>query len=184
MPKGKTYKRRYSKKSNFNKITRTYFKAKFSISRRIGYDTSGIKFIEDNTDDKTLSSLLSECPDFKKFQQIFHSMKLTGILIETAPNPPSPDTVALGAIVLAVQTLNDTNQFADAVESNDALILSPTSPQRKYISMHSGLTGWVATGSVSDMIARMVVKTDANAQDGGYMIGVRFTFYVMFKNSN
>lgn len=184
MPKRKTYKSSYTKKSNFNKIARNYFKAKFSISRRIGYDTAGIKFIEDNDFKKTISSLLTECPDFKKFQQIFHTMKLTGILIQTAPNTPTDGTVALGTMVLGLQTVNDTEVFADVVESNDALILTPTQAQRKYIPLNGGMTAWVSAANPIDFAGRFVVKTDANAQDGGYMISVRFTFYVTFKNAN
>lgn len=180
----KMVSRRYRRRRNFNKIANNYFKAKLSISKRIGYDTAGVKFLEDNVDNKSVSSLLSECPDMKKFQQLFQSMKLTGILMETAPNPISEDTVAPGSITLGLQTRNDTDVFADVVEGNYGMLLSPMQCQRKYISMTNGLTGWIATDGTITWSPRFSVKTNANAQAGGYMIAVRFTFYVTFKNSN
>ena len=180
----KMVKRRYSRRRNFNRIAKNYFKAKLSISKRIGYDTSGVKFLEDNTDTKTVSSLLGECPDMKKFQQLFQSMKLTGILVETAPNPISEETTALGCITLGLQTKNDTDVFADIVEGNYGMLLSAMQCQRKYIGLNNGLTGWINTDGTSTWNPRFSVKTDAAAQSGGYMIAVRFTFYVTFKNSN
>lgn len=183
--KGKYYRKSYGWRRTKNRLMKNYFKMRFDYVDRVGIDTSALKFVAFNTNNRGIGSILVMCSDWHKAAGLFHSFKLTGMAIEATPIMGTDDWYGRGSVAVGMLTDSDTYDFNNLVESKTAMILSQTQITRRYYSFHGGETGWVSTDNPPNVLnGKVYTETDALAQKGGFLWSVKFSFYVTFKNSN
>lgn len=184
MAKGK-YRKGYGWKRTKNRLMKNYFKMRFDYVDRIGIDTSALKFITFNSNNRGIGSILVMCSDWPKAAGLFHSFKLTGMVIQATPIMGTDDWYGRGTVALGVMTDSDTYDFNNLVESNMSMVLSQTQITRRYYSFNGGETGWVSTDNPPNALnGKVYTETDSLAQKGGFLWSIKFSFYVTFKNSN
>ena len=116
-------------------------------------------------------------------------MKITGILLETFPNYVGTvdiqnSVVMQGTYVIAYRPALAPSNFNALTDSNGSIVLSTTIPQRKYISMHGSVTGWMDTNNLDTEYSSMftIKNSGVTIQNANMVWTVRITFYVTFKN--
>lgn len=184
-----TRKATYSKykKNNIRRIMYNYFKTKLSCVDRILLDDNDMKLASTNGTNRNIRAYLTGCNEWQYFSKIFHTMKITGLLMETIPGiqasnpettPVMPGSYQLGFLPVA----SDSNSAAIA-DTNASIVLSVVQNQRKYISFHGGLNGWLDIGSLeNNLVALIAVAASALPQNTGCVWTLKLTFYVTFKN--
>lgn len=182
----KTKKRYYRRKSKY-RILRNYFKAKLDTIQRVALDSSAFKLLEANGTSRNLHALLQACGDWVSYTHIFHSFKLTGIALTAIPNTPlvganNAPFSANGTYAVGIITSTDPTNFTNLIESNCALILTPSQTLRKYMSFNGGQTGWLATSKPEDLDGKLYCETNSLASQGGMVWTLKITLYVTFKN--
>lgn len=182
MAKRRTYRRWRRTK---DRLMRNYFKMRFDYVDRLGIDSSALKFIVFNSNNRGIGSILVMCADWPKAAGLFHSFKLTGLAIEATPIMGTEDWYGRGSIMIGVLTDSDTYDFNTLAESKTGMTLSQTLTTRRYYSFNGGETGWTSTDNPSQMLnGKVYTETDSLAQSGSYLWSVKFSFYVTFKNAN
>lgn len=171
------------------KIMKNYFKARLDTAMRVALDNAGFKFIENNATTRNLAQVLESCSDWAAFKQLFHSFKLTGVLMEAIPNLPliggdNKPFAANGTYCVGLITQGDTTNYANLLEAKNTILLTPTQTQRKYLSFNGGETSWIVTSQTSDLDGKFYCETNSLATSGGMVWTVKFSFYITFKNPN
>ena len=117
MPRGK---RRFfrRKKISFYKAIYNYHATKISVSSILEYTGNTIKFSISGQSYMNIPDSLAAAPDWKQYATIFNSFKLRGVKINISPHHPVGGFVG-GTVQIGVLTNDDTNNFADVVESNN-----------------------------------------------------------------
>lgn len=186
MAKKRYYRR--ARKVNINRVMKNYFKTKLTCSDRIMLDTEFMKLASVNAQNKQIRSYLTACNEFGSFREIFHSIKLNGLLIETIPSIVSvmdtQDTsVMAGTYVLAFIPTLASATLTSLVDANESIILNPNAAQRKYISFHGSINGWLDIASIENNLAGLLcTQYNILPQNCGVTWNVKLTFYVTFKN--
>lgn len=182
-------RRRYSRKGNFNKIARTYFKFRLDYAFRAGLDQAQFRFLEFNANNRNLYQILQACADWDSCAAIFHSFKLTGLSMEAIPGVPiagndgSPYN-ANGTYAVGVLTSADVTNFQNLIEAKNTICLTPSQTLRKYLSFKSGETGWLSTSQLNQLDGKIYCETNSLPGAGGMVWTIKLGFYVTFKNSN
>lgn len=168
---------------------RNYFKAKLDTVQKISWSNQGIFFTSGNQGTtRTLHDLVTLCPDWAAWQQLFHTFKLTGMAVTVTPNHPtinySQNSEFSGAGMLGFLTTRDNVNWNNVSESNFSFCLTPSQVQRKYKSFNGSLAAWCSTDDNINLDGKFAVETDGNPVNGGVYYMVKFTFYITFKNPN
>jgi hypothetical protein len=173
-------KRRYwRRKKNF--IMKNYFKMKFDMIERLGMDENDFKFMTWNSNYHDIVTILKGCTDWVAAAGLFHSFKLTGMVITATPGVYGDDFYCRGSPCIGLMTSTENANFQTLAESNNSIVLSYNETKRKYISFHGGETGWIGTDT-NDLNGRIYADTLATAQNGQFIWTIKFTFYCIFKN--
>lgn len=176
------------RRNNIYKVMKNYFKTKLTCSDRIQLDPEFMKLVSVGAQNKQIRSYLTSCNEFGSFREIFHSIKLNGLLIETVPSIVSTidvqDTpVMAGTYVLAFIPTLASGTLTSLVDANESIILNPNQAQRKYISFHGSLNGWLDIASIENNLSGLIcTQYNVLPQNCGITWNVKFTFYVTFKN--
>lgn len=185
------YKKTYAKKNYWKRslyrVMKNYFKTKLSCVDRILLDDNDMKLASSNGVNRNIRAYLTGCNEWQYFSKVFHTMKITGLLMETIPGiqasnpettPVMPGTYQVGFLPIA----SDANSVALA-DANESIVLSVVQNQRKYISFNGGLNGWLDIGSLeNNLVALIVVAATALPQNTGCVWSLKLTFYITFKN--
>lgn len=186
MAKKRYYRRR--RKANVNRVMKNYFKTKLSCSDRIQLDPEFMKLASVGAQNKQIRAYLTSCNEFGSFREIFHCIKLNGLLIETIPSIVSvidqQDTpVMSGTYVLAFIPTLASSTLTSLVDANESIILNPNAAQRKYISFHGSINGWLDIASIENNLAGLLcTQYNTLPQNCGVTWNIKLTFYVTFKN--
>ena len=182
------YSARASIRANIRKVMKNYFKTKLTTSDRVMLDSEFMKLASVNAQNKQIRSYLTSCNEFGSFREIFHSIKINGLLIETIPSILSvldnqETAVMAGTYVLAFIPTLASATLSSLVDANESIILNPHQAQRKYISFHGSINGWLDIASIENNLAGLLcTQYNILPQNCGVTWNVRLTFYVTFKN--
>ena len=112
---------RRRKKFNFYKAIYNYHATKISVSSILEYSGSTIKFKISDQSYMNIPDSLAAAPDWKQYATIFNSFKLRGLKISISPHNSVGGFIG-GTVQIGVLTNDDTNNFADVVESNRSIL--------------------------------------------------------------
>lgn len=184
-------KRRYyrRRKSSLNKVMRNYFKTKLTTTERILLGPGIWTFSEDQGKSLQARTVLRSCSEWTQFSAIFQSMKITGILLETFPNIVGTvdiqnSVVMQGTYVLAYRPALAPANFNALCDTGASIVLSTTTPQRKYVSFNGSVTGWMDTNNIDTDYSGLfnIENSGTTIQNANMVWTFRVTFYITFKN--
>ena len=134
MGKRKNYyiSRRRNNRFKFYKAIYNYHATKISVSSVLEYTGNTIKFMISNQSYMNIPDSLAAAPDWKAYATIFNSFKLRGIKITVSPHQSVGGFLG-GTVQIGVLTSDDTNTFADVVESNKSIIASQADTKTLYV---------------------------------------------------
>jgi hypothetical protein len=167
---------------------KNYFKTKLTCSDRIQLDPEFMKLASVSAQNKQIKTYLTSCNEFGSFREIFHCIKITGLLIETIPSIVSvidvQDTpVMSGTYVLSFLPTLSSSTLTSQVDANESIILNPNQSQRKYISFHGSINGWLDIASIENNLTGLIcTQYNILPQNCGITWNMKLTFYVTFKN--
>lgn len=168
---------------------KNYFKAKLSCIDRIILDNDFMKLNSSNSQNRLLSAYITSCSEWDSFKNIFHSMKLTGLLMETTPGTVSAldlesAVVFPGSYQVGFLPVNSSGGATGIADASESIVLSTNQTQRKYISFNGGLNGWLDMGSLSNNLAAIISTAMQGAYpvNGGIVWTLKLTFYITFKS--
>lgn len=182
------YAGRYRTRAAVRRVMKNYFKTKLTTSDRVMLDAEFMKLASVNAQNKQIRSYLTSCNEFGSFREIFHSIKITGLLIETIPSvlavmDPQDTALMAGTYVLAFIPTLASATLTSLVDANESIILNPHQAQRKYISFHGSINGWLDIASLENNLAGLLcTQYNILPQNCGVTWNVKLTFYVTFKN--
>ena len=180
MPRGK---RRFfrRKKISFYKAIYNYHATKISVSSILEYTGNTIKFSISGQSYMNIPDSLAAAPDWKQYATIFNSFKLRGVKINISPHHPVGGFVG-GTVQIGVLTNDDTNNFADVVESNKSIIASQTDTKTLYVSFKGGSTGWLGIQRYGDLPGKIVAGASEQSSSGVMRWDVNVDYYLIYKN--
>lgn len=183
-------------KAKFYKAISTYHKTKLTYAARIDLKSASCNFLPGNSEVLVISDILGSTPDWKKYQDLFLSYKLTAIKITCTPCPPIPlaavATTQTGQFpinkwsfvsmpIIALINLQEATNYRDLAESNKHLCLNPWETKSAYWSLLGGAHNWDTTNAPHEQNFRLATNVHGLPTDGELMWNVDVDMYVIFK---
>ena len=181
----KSYKKKssYISKKNFLRIASNYSRVKFDLSRRFLLSSQNFQF-ENASETLSIADILTACPDFQWYRQLYQSMKVTGVAATIVPMLSSSDFATDGSYTFALLTDTDGLGFGNVVEADKSIILDFDTTHRRYWSFGTGSTGWIGIED-SNLLPGKFGLAKTNLPSAGTMYWtVKFTVYVLLKVKN
>ena len=183
MGKRKNYyiSRRRNNRFKFYKAIYNYHATKISVSSVLEYTGNTIKFMISNQSYMNIPDSLAAAPDWKAYATIFNSFKLRGIKITVSPHQSVGGFLG-GTVQIGVLTSDDTNTFADVVESNKSIIASQADTKTLYVNFGNGSTGWLGIQRYGDLPGKIVAGASEQSSSGAMRWDVNIDYYLIYKN--
>ena len=174
---GKRFYRR--KKNNFWRNISNYHYTKVSCSSQLVYSGANITFsISTNPFIDLLAGLVA-CPDWKKYAQLFNTVKLRAVRVVANPHGAVGGFIG-GTAQLAFLTGSDAVNFGETVESNRSIVLPFNQQKQLYVSFGTGNTGWQTTGN--PVFEGKLAAAVSGASSSGQMTwDITIDYYLLFK---
>ena len=183
MVKKKNYyiSRRRNNRLRFYRAIYNFHATKISVSSILEYTGSTIKFKISDQSYMNIPDSLAAAPDWKQYATIFNSFKLRAIKITVSPHAPVGGFIG-GTVQIGVLTNDDTNNFADVVESNRSMIASQTDVKTLYVNFGSGSTGWIGIQRYGDLPGKIVAGASEQSSSGVMRWDINVDYYLIYKN--
>ena len=184
----KYYKRKRGYKFNLNKLLSQYTRAKLDVTQQVQWTASQLQW-ENNNTDISIEGLLTLSHDFPYYRQLYHSMKLRGILITCTPMPSAlsintqqqPNFNGVG--LCGFLTQRDASNYQNVSESNNKIVLG-TTKSTKYIYFPGGQTGYISTDNAQDFDGKFSLQTNGGPSYATLNFTFTFSLFITFKCSN
>lgn len=177
----KRYRKRFyrRKKNNFWRNISNYHYTKVSCSSQLVYSGANITFSISTSPVIDLLQALIACPDWKKYCQIFNSVKIRGIRVIANPHGAVGGFVG-GTPQIAFLTGSDDVNFGEIVESNRSLVLPFNQQKQLYVRFGTGNTGWQTTGNPV-FEGKLAAGVSGASSSGQMTWDITLDFYILFK---
>lgn len=183
------YKRTwYLRGKGYRRVSANSFRAKLDTACTLKLVDNGFGFSSpDTTDTYQFHTLIEMCPDWKTFSSLFHTFKLTGVLVKVTPsiNHLRSNGGVGGSYGLALVTNRDTRNWSAVVEANKNCMMSLYQKTGFYCPFGAGITGFMSCDNVAGLDGKFIVDKSPNATATNVDVEwtVQFRFYLTFKNA-